>query len=342
MDQMDDIHNIQNQEMPTEQEINYLKKVLTRRFVPMPDVDEAWDGMMRQIGKPKRRTIKMRYMGAAIAIAVALISVLVMVNDGQTGDADADKLLFAAVTTSDNVIVTTSDGDVKVDDQKPLSFSEKPKKSVVESVTVTTPRGKDMALELPDGTKVWLNADTHLTFPSQFVGERREVRLEGEAYFEVRHDKSHPFIVHTEHFATRVLGTSFDVRAYSGSTPCVVLVEGSVSVSSPVARKNTLLKPGELAKLSASGDIGISEIDTYPLTQWREGFFYFNNVEAREILKEIGRWYNVSIIVDSPEKLSRRLHFVAERDSSLRSVMSHLNGLGNLDIELREHTIIVR
>lgn len=341
---MDDIHDILNQEMPTEQEVKDLRKALTRRFVPKPDVDEAWDDCLRRIGKATRRTVRLRFIGSAIAAAVAavaLLLVLVKGNGGEQANAEADNLLFAAVTAPSNVTVSTANGDKAVDDQKPLSFSEL-SRTKVENVTVTTPRGKDMTVELPDGTKVWLNTDSKLTFPSQFVGSKREVRLEGEAYFEVTHDKAHPFIVNTERLVTQVLGTSFNVRAYSGSQPSVVLVEGSVKVSSIGASKSLTMKSGELALLSSSGAIDVSSVDTYPYTQWREGFFYFNNVDAREILKEIGRWYNVSIVVESPEKLTRRLHFVAERDSSLRTTMAHLNGLGGLEIELREHTIVVK
>lgn len=340
--EMDEIHDMQNQEMPNEQEIEEIRQVLTRRFIPKPDIDEAWDNCLRRIGKPTRRTVKMRWMtAAAVTAAAAVVALFVFVKGNKVEqDTAAADVLFAAVTSADNVTVSTAEGDKKVDDQKPLKFSDKQTK--VEDITVTTPRGKDMTLELPDGTKAWLNADTKLTFPSQFTGNSREVKLVGEAYFEVTHDKAHPFIVSTERLVTKVLGTSFDVRAYTGSQPSVVLIEGSVQVSTPGVVKATRMKPGELATLSTSGAIDIAEVDTYPYTQWRDGFFYFNNVDAREILKEIGRWYNVSIVVESPEKLSRRLHFVAERDSNLRTTMQHLNGLGNIEVELKEKTIVVR
>lgn len=343
---MDETYDINSTEMPTEQEIADLKKALARRRVPQPDIDEAWDDCLRRMGQRARRRSKLRYVAFAAAAAAAAVLLLVVLLRGRVEEegpkASDDGMFFAAVESSADVTVTSSDGDKAVDGRGPLSFRQQQKLSKVETVTVATPRGKAQTLVLPDGTKVWLNAETKLTFPSQFVSGRREVKLSGEAFFEVKPDKARPFIVSTGQLDAKVLGTSFNVRAYAGSLPCVVLVEGSVSVSSPASGDVEKMKPGELARLSASGGISLASVDVYPHVQWREGFFYFNNVEAREILKEIGRWYNVSIVVESPEKLSRRIHFVAERDSSLHSTLSHLNGLGDLEVELLHNKIVVK
>ena len=129
-----------------------------------------------------------------------------------------------------------------------------------EKLTVSTPLGKDYYVVLPDGTKVWLNADTELIFPTHFTGVRREVRLQGEAYFEVAKDKAHPFVVYNNLFSTTVLGTKFNMRTYRQSAASVVLVEGKVTVESKKSKTIQTIVPGQKAQLTSSGQFEVQHV----------------------------------------------------------------------------------
>ena len=148
-------------------------------------------------------------------------------------------------------------------------------------------------------------------------------------------------MVETDWFTTRVLGTSFDVRAYNARTASVLLVEGSVRLNAGDAE--CLMEPGDMASLSGGSQaFEVQQVDPYPYTQWREGFFYYDDTTLYEIMQELGRWYNVNIVFDSPEKMDVRLHFVAERRASVREAVENLNGLGVAHIEYRNGAISIK
>ena len=208
-------------------------------------------------------------------------------------------------------------------------------------VLMTTPRGKDCHLTLSDGTRVWLNADSKLEFPEQFRGARRTVRLSGEAYFEVAKDSRHPFVVETEYLTTTVLGTSFNVRAYTVSDASVTLVEGRVQVASPSVRKPVVLKPGQRLDVVGSR-FSMNTVNTYAYTQRKEGFFYFPDDTMRQIMVELGRWYNKAVVFEDASHMNLRLHFVAERTQSLAEIVNSLSEMDGVNIELGSNEIVVK
>ena len=208
-------------------------------------------------------------------------------------------------------------------------------------VLMTTPRGKDCHLTLSDGTRVWLNADSKLEFPEQFRGARRTVRLSGEAYFEVAKDSRHPFVVETEYLTTTVLGTSFNVRAYTVSDASVTLVEGRVQVASPTVRKPVVLKPGQRLDVVGSR-FSMNTVNTYAYTQRKEGFFYFPDDTMRQIMVELGRWYNKAVVFEDASHMNLRLHFVAERTQSLAEIVNSLSEMDGVNIELGSNEIVVK
>ena len=190
------------------------------------------------------------------------------------------------------------------------------------------PQGKVAKIVLPDGSRVWLNARSSLIYPNKFLaGQPRRVKLNGEAYFEVVHDKAHPFIVETEKMQTRVLGTSFNVRSYNGENPIVTLVNGSVqvSVSKGIGRKSsTILKPGQQWLLS-EGKWTTMDVDTNVFTCWRDELFYFDGQTLREIMVEIGRWYNMTVLLDNNVHINDRLHFNGERAWTVQELIEQMN-----------------
>lgn len=166
--------------------------------------------------------------------------------------------------------------------------------------TLVIPKGTQYRLVLADGTRVWLNADSKLHYPVRFGTGEREVCLKGEAYFEVSRDTARPFVVRTEGMNVRVLGTRFNVNSYrdDGRT-YAVLAEGSVEVYN--GRGSRLLRPGQMASTDGEGEeaaIRVDNCDAALHTAWREGQFRFRNTSLTQILKQISRCYDVTIVLE--------------------------------------------
>jgi len=168
--------------------------------------------------------------------------------------------------------------------------------------TISTARGNQYMLILPDGTKVWLNAASSMRFPTAFKGNERKVEITGEAYFEIAKDASRPFKVMTGGGEVQVLGTHFNVNAYADEpTVKTTLLEGAVAVRKDNAR--LVLSPGQQAKFrpqtqsSGSGSpiSLIRDVDTGHETAWKDGFFWFDNTDLPTLMRQVARWYDVEV-----------------------------------------------
>lgn len=179
--------------------------------------------------------------------------------------------------------------------------------SDVQYIEVKTRPGMVSSVTLFDGTKVWLNAGGYLKYPSRFVAHNRIVELNGEAYFEVKKDPKHPFIVRTgSGYQARVLGTSFNISAYNDDDNIeATLVTGSIRLSiTPKGQQGYLqvINPGEKAIYSKSGNtLHIREVNTEYDTAWKDGVIIFKNQPMNDVLKVLGRYYNVKFDVKDPE-----------------------------------------
>lgn len=162
---------------------------------------------------------------------------------------------------------------------------------------LTTSRGGQYMLTLPDGTRVWLNAASSFTYPTRFSGKERRVEIEGQAYFEVAEDPDQPFVVKVKGAFIRVLGTHFDIMAYPEEKEIqTTLVSGSIRVARGTAEK--IIAPGEQAFWADSAASGLSvrhAIDIQQVIAWKTGFFEFDNTDLPTIMRQIGRWYDVDI-----------------------------------------------
>jgi transmembrane sensor len=160
--------------------------------------------------------------------------------------------------------------------------------------TLTTARGNQYQLLLPDGTRVWLNASSSITYPTSFTGPTRTVSITGEAYFEVAQNASRPFHVTAAGEDIAVLGTSFNMNTYldepsSRST----LVEGSIRVT--VGGVSRVLRPGEQARVSGGGIVLVPDADLEQALAWKNGYFHFSNSSLQEVMRQLARWYDVEI-----------------------------------------------
>lgn len=182
-----------------------------------------------------------------------------------------------------------------------LYFHLADKKELLSAMnTISVPVGQRVNLKLPDGTLVWLNASSEIVYPAVFSGGKREVRLNGEAYFEVTHNIENPFVVRTEKCDIEVLGTKFNVEAYSNSNNfSTALMEGSVKVTgNDSSSRPVLLKPNQEVRLK-DGRLMVSSINDYDQFRWREGLVCFKDVAFNELMTRFEKCYGIQIVVEN-------------------------------------------
>ncbi len=206
--------------------------------------------------------------------------------------------------------------------------------------TIETPRGRQFQLTLEDGTKVWLNALSSIRFPVVFHGTDRPVEISGEVYFEVAKNKAKPFIVHAGGTEIKVLGTHFNVNAYSdGNAIRTTLVEGSVRVSKD--RTSGILKPGQQAQLYGTGKLNIQEhADLEEALAWKNGRIAFTNAGIEDIMRQVSKWYDVEVIYEG--KMTKRT-FTADisRNTNLSEFLKVLE-LSNIHFSIEGKKLIVK
>ncbi|GAA3932711.1 DUF4974 domain-containing protein [Chitinophaga oryziterrae] len=219
------------------------------------------------------------------------------------------------------------DGQGK-DGGQPVSFN-----------TLSTPRGGQYQVTLPDGTVVWMNAASSLVFPTAFTGKDRTVKLKGEAYFEVAANEHQPFIVSVNNMEVRVLGTHFNVMAYEEEQVVkTTLLQGMVKVAA--SNKEVLLKPGQQAKLKHSGEMNVLPVNVEEVIAWKNGIFSFNDATIEEVMQQIARWYDAEVVYPDgvPKGLFRG---EIDRSADISTVLKILEVSG-VKFTVEGHKILVR
>jgi len=176
--------------------------------------------------------------------------------------------------------------------------SESKENETVAYNTLTTPRSGQYQLTLPDGSHVWLNNISSLRYPTIFKGKNRTVELTGEGYFEIAKDVTRPFYVKVKGQVVEVLGTSFNIMAYSeeGSIQ-TTLLSGTVVVKASVGGATLKLRQDEQAQLSDNGKLTlIKNVPSEDIVSWKNGFFYFGRASFAEVMRQLARWYDVDVI----------------------------------------------
>ena len=205
--------------------------------------------------------------------------------------------------------------------------------------TLIVLKGGEYSLELPDGTVVWVNSESSLRFPEKFTSNRREVFLEGEAYFEVKKDANRPFYVHTEVGKVRVLGTAFNVCAYSNDRFWqTTLVEGSVMINQE--EKEVLLKPNEQYQIDVrTGKAGLREVLPELYTSWRDGQFYFKAYTFEELVEKLERWYDFKMFYMNEEIKTRRFSGVVNKYQPLEEMFKFLQMTSDVQFNVKGNVV---
>ena len=205
--------------------------------------------------------------------------------------------------------------------------------------TISTPKGGQYQLELPDGSKVWINAASSIHFPTSFTGKERRVEIEGEAYFEVSKNPNMPFIVIVNDAEVHVLGTHFNVNAYSDEDNIkTTLLEGSVKFVHGV--NANMLTPGQQTQLETNGMIKVvSNVDVDEVVAWKNGMFDFKNAGIETVMRQLSRWYDVEI--EYSGKTDDLFFADMRRNIKLSDALKALELTGKVKFDIQGKKIIV-
>lgn len=228
-----------------------------------------------------------------------------------------------------------------------IVYNDTLKKAKISYNYLTIPRGGQFLVQLPDGTKVWLNSDSQLKYPVHFIeGKTRHVELAyGEAYFEVSPSGKHKgakFKVINHAQEVEVLGTEFNIKAYRDETNVyTTLVEGKVAVNA--LNKSKTLIPGEQLNLNLfDNSMESASVDVYRVISWKDGVFSFKDKPLRDIMTVISRWYDIDVIFD--DNALEKITFKGSLDKklSIEEILSIITGTTNMHYEIKNKTIILK
>jgi transmembrane sensor len=206
--------------------------------------------------------------------------------------------------------------------------------------SISTPRGGQYEVVLPDGTDVWLNAASSIRFPTAFTGTERRVELTGEAYFEVAKNAAMPFIVRVQQSEVRVLGTHFNIMAYNEEAYLkTTLLEGSVHVVS--GRDIKTLIPGQQSRLSRNGQLVVhDDVNVEQEIAWKNGSFHFEAAGIETVMRQLARWYDVEVVYKDPPS-DELFHADIRRNTNLSRALQALELTGKVHFETSGRKIIV-
>jgi hypothetical protein len=205
--------------------------------------------------------------------------------------------------------------------------------------TVSTPRGGQYQIELPDGSNVWLNAASSLHLPTAFRGKERKVEITGEAYFEVAKNKAMPFIVKVNGAEVQVLGTHFNIMAYKDEEAVkTTLLEGSVKFVN--GNNSNMLQPGQQSQLTKEGQVKVvSHVNMDEVMAWKNGYFHFEGAEIKTVMRQLSRWYDVEVVYN--KKVNDLFYAEPPRNTKLSDVLKALELTGKVHFEIDRKKIIV-
>lgn len=285
------------------------------RKLSSEEKEEMFGSIRKKIENRRRQRRVRLYLSVSAVACIALLVVFIKPFFPEKTASWEDSLLCATdspvnekdiqlILTNNRIITFDKDADIRYDDEKVIIVetgdrqlkTAKVAKEVLALNTLIVPKGKRSSLTLADGSKLWVNSGSTLKFPSQFNTSKREIWVDGEIYIDVAQDKNHPFYVNTSKLVIDVVGTQFNVSAYSEEPEhTVVLVKGRVNVNTDAGE--TRLLPNQLLSVSLSNST-VREIDVNNYISWKDGYLQFDSEPLSAVLKRISRHYDVTIVCD--------------------------------------------
>jgi hypothetical protein len=283
---------------------------------------EIYRDVLHNINKHKRRRLFLKMGTAAAVLIITVLSILFITQTRNSAGADMpikNEMIVGNTLPEEDIYLITGNKKIELTQNSHIGLTKEGKATITDSTnsrkelllaktemnSLFVPYGKRTNLTLSDGTKVWLNSGTQLDFPSEFRGKTREIHVDGEIYIDVVHNPSCPFIVHAQGTEVIVQGTSFNISAYRDDLKkTIVLVEGKVKIERGDKHIADLL-PNEKIDITEN-NILKETVDVSEYISWKKGVLEFNSIPMAEILKRIGRYYNVQFENTADVKLNEQ------------------------------------
>lgn len=319
---------------------------------------ESWEALIDRINQstPKRPVLWPRILTIAAVLAAIVFGIyffkdLKGTKDPMVQDA-APGTIGATLTLSSGEKISLSGSANEDLKEAGVTISKSENGSLVYKIkgqasgsgkfnTLSTAKGQTYQVHLPDGTLVYLNSASSLTYAVSLTEHgKRMVRLSGEGYFEVFKDKAHPFIVKTEKQEVEVLGTHFNINSYADE-PVVstTLMEGLVKVRSGI--KEEIIKPGEQA-INSGGNLKVGKVDVDNVIDWKNGDFYLDGVEFKTAMRKIARWYNMEVVYAEVLPDNIRSGGWVSRNNSLSAVLKSIEASGQVHFKIEGKKILIK
>ncbi len=307
----------------------------------------------------------MVFQGAVSLLVVSSIILGLILFSRQERERIAGEYLEANIKSANRkAVLTLSSGEELVlgakenksktkryeidDDGSMVKINEKSKEMAIPSEssvnTISTELGGFYSATLPDGSEVWINSKSTLSFSDDFGKSERRVSLSGEAYFTVVRDENKPFIVSVNNRDVRVLGTEFNVKAYKGEDlQKISLVKGSVKYCDNISGETRILTPNNMLIINnSSGEITECEFDPYVFGAWRDGYFLFLDESLEDILKMMSRWFNIEIRLENDDYNLKRFNGKISREMGIMPLMSKLQISYKFRYYMEDGTLIIK
>ena len=330
------------------------------------DLKLAWKKINpNQANTKGRNWNKMIRIGTSIAAAVSLIVAVLFVFNSLDKDAtqplakkveqilpgESKATLILGDGSSYNLSeagnVQLNSGGASINSEgSRIKYTENSKKQTqLIYNTLIIPKGGEYFLELADGTKIWINSESTLKYPVQFVGDERNVELTGEAFFEVAHNDSKPFHVLSGAQSIEVLGTEFNVSAYKDDAHIVTtLVDGKVKVYPTISNEiSEILLPNQQSSMNrSSGKITSSNVDPQDFIAWRSGAFHFQDQTFDSMVKILSRWYDIDVFFENEEVRNIKFTGRFKRYDDFETVIKLIERTDELKFKINGRTVIIK
>ena len=319
--------------------------------------EEEWKAFQRKL--PRKNTVRWWwYSAVAVVVGVCIVvgvlqlqdvkvpvrlvqsvennvkayKARLILDDGRTVNITDTISQIIAVSEDANIITSGSGLEYKTKDSLPVPAQ-------IKYNTLIVPRGGEYKLLLSDGTRVWMNSESKLVYPIRFSGDSREVQMEGEVCFKVAKNERQPFIVKTKGVSVKVLGTFFNVEAYTDEeSVTTTLVEGRVCVSD--GKQSHIILPNQQV-IAEGNELTINKVDATEVVRWIQGVCYFSETSLEDIMNKLARWYDVEVFFANVSAKEAHFSLEIERYDNIATVLSKIEKTGRVKFKINGRTIIV-
>ena len=304
----------------------------------------------------RRRLIKVGMRVAAVFVLLLGVGILWMPSDSRVEEFAQEHQItpgknqaYLYLSNGKSVLLSRENRELREDNGVSISVSAEGKvhynveekdgaaRSLFNRLVV--PRGGEFMITLEDGTKVWLDAETELRYPTNFDAQNRVVYLKGEAYFEVAKMEGKPFVVKIDQMSVNVLGTKFNVNNREAGVVQTVLVEGSVKLKSP--RGEVLMEPNQKAEYHGGDEWVVEEVDVSPYVAWKDGNFVFDNESLERIMNKLSSWYDVNVFYANEEVKNVKLTGDMMRYKDIQELLYFFEKISDVKFLIKNRTVTV-